>query len=180
METRAKITQITQAFPSRKTIVSLEIDSSPTEAEKLVGKDLTAEIKPYRKHRSLDANAYYWVLVGKIAKARNVSRTEMHNILLSEYGAESMVDGTLEWSVKAQTFDWTKSTECHYRPSGYSVATKDGARLPIYWIIRGSHTYSTEEMARLIDGTVYEAKEHGIETMTPDELERMKASWRAR
>jgi hypothetical protein len=34
-------------------------------------------------------------------------------------------------------------------------------------------------MSRLIDGTVNEAKELGIETLTPAELERMKASWRA-
>ncbi len=91
-----------------------------------------------------------------------------------------MIDGALEWSVKDKKFDWTRSTECHYRPSGYSVPTEDGTRLPIYWVIRGSHTYDTAEMAKLISGTVYEAKEHGIETMTPNELARMMASWKAR
>ena len=30
----------------------------------------------------------------------------------------------------------------------------------------------------LIDGTVQDAKEQGIETATPDELERMKQQWR--
>ena len=33
-------------------------------------------------------------------------------------------------------------------------------------------------MSVLIDGTVAEARELGIETMTPDQLERMKAAWR--
>jgi hypothetical protein len=32
-------------------------------------------------------------------------------------------------------------------------------------------------MSRLIDGTVFEAKELGIETLTPNELERMKNEW---
>lgn len=29
---------------------------------------LSLEIKPYRRKRSLDANAYYWVLLTKLAK----------------------------------------------------------------------------------------------------------------
>jgi hypothetical protein len=44
--------------------------------------------------------------------------------------------------------------------------------------MRGSHTYDTKEMARLIDGVVYEAKSIGIETLSPDELERMKSLWK--
>lgn len=39
-------------------------------------------------------------------------------------------------------------------------------------VMRGSHTYDTDEMAKLIDGTVYEAKELGIETMTPEPNQR--------
>lgn len=180
METRARITQLTQAFPSRKTLVTIEIDTPPASVEELVGKDLTIDLKQYRKKRSLDANAYYWQLCSQIAKRRGISKTEQHNRLLAEYGTESMVDGALEWSVKAKDFDWTKAEESHYRPSGYFVTTRDGARLPIFWVIRGSHTYNSEEMSHLINGTVEEAKWHGIETMTPDEISRMTAAWRAR
>lgn len=43
--------------------------------------------------------------------------------------------------------------------------------------MRGSHTYNTAEMSKLIDGTVSEAKELGIETMTPDQIEEMKQKW---
>lgn len=180
METRAKITQLTQAFPSRKTLVTIEIDAAPASVEELVGKDLSIDLKQYRRKRSLDANAYYWQLCSKIAKKRGISKTEEHNRLLAEYGTESMVDGALEWSVKAMNFDWTKSETTHYRPSGYTVSTADGARLPIFWVIRGTHTYNSEEMSTLINGTVEEAKSHGIETMTPDEISRMTAAWRSR
>jgi hypothetical protein len=33
-------------------------------------------------------------------------------------------------------------------------------------------------MARLIDGTIYEAKELNIETMPPAELAQLKSSWK--
>ena len=126
----------------------------------------------------MNANAYYWLLCGKLAEAHNLSRTEMHNRLLAEYGTENAIDGIPEWAAKSKSFDWTKAEGAHYRPSGYVVHTKDGAELPIYWVIRGSHTYDTGEMSRLIDGVVYEAKEAGIETLTPDELAKMKAAWK--
>ena len=35
----------------------------------------------------------------------------------------------------------------------------------------------SKQMSELIDGTVSEADELGIETRTPDEIERMKALW---
>ena len=33
-------------------------------------------------------------------------------------------------------------------------------------------------MARLIDEVIYEAKEMGIETMTPDQIAELKQKWR--
>lgn len=47
-----------------------------------------------------------------------------------------------------------------------------------YRVYRGSHTYNTEEMSILIDGVVQEAKDQGIETATPDEIERLKSLWK--
>lgn len=42
---------------------------------------------------------------------------------------------------------------------------------------KGSSLYNTKEMSLLIDGVVRECKELGIETETPDEIERMKQEW---
>ena len=49
----------------------------------------------------------------------------------------------------------------------------------IYQVYRGSHTYDTKEMSILIGGTVQEAKDLDIETMPPDELERMMKAYEA-
>ena len=46
-----------------------------------------------------------------------------------------------------------------------------------YKLIRGSHTYNTHEMSVLIDGTVADAKELGIDTMSPVELSQLKERW---
>ncbi|WP_185752662.1 hypothetical protein [Butyrivibrio sp. AE2032] len=43
--------------------------------------------------------------------------------------------------------------------------------------MRGSHTYNTVEMARLIDGVIGEAKELDIETITVTERDKMLEQW---
>lgn len=176
METTGQITNITQTFPARETMVTIKVAAAPAEVEKLKDKELTIGLKRYRKKRTTDSNAFYWLLVGKLASHDRISRTEMHNRLLAEYGQENLADGALEWSVKPQEFRWELSEECHYRPSGRHVRLDDGTLLDIYWVIRGSHTYNTEEMSILINGTTEECKERGIETMTPEELQRMFAA----
>ena len=59
----------------------------------------------------------------------------------------------------------------HCKP--VKVEIQDGKEITFYRVYRGSHTYNTEEMSKLIDGTVQEAKDLGIETMTRTQIERM-------
>ena len=183
MKTSARISNLEVDFKTRGAAVGLIMAAKPEEVEKYKGKELDVEIKVHRENRSLDANAYYWVLVGQLAEANHLSRTEMHNRLLAEYGTEKIgPDGALSWAVKPLSFDWTKSEDEHYRFAEAFVNVTDDSgtteRAALYWVLKGSHEYNTKEMSRLIDGTVSEAKEAGIETLTPDELEHMKLNWK--
>lgn len=184
METQGRIVEIIP-LPHHRSRVTIETDASPADIETLLGKALSVVLKVFRKKRSIDSNNYYWVLVGRIASYDRLSRTEVHNRLIAEYGQDSIVDGALEWTAKPADFDWTRCIEGHYKPSGMQViainaedgrrVVDDGEVLDIYWVRRGSSTYNTEEMAILINGAVDECRERGIETLTPDELARMFA-----
>ena len=55
-----------------------------------------------------------------------------------------------------------------------TVNGKTGIQLQCYF---GSSTYTTAEMATLIDGVISECKDMGIETATPAELARMMGEW---
>lgn len=178
LQMKGKIRSIQQEFPSRKTLVTLELEESPANVETLKEKILKVVLKPFRKDRSQEANAYYWKLCSQIAAAKKVSKTEEHNWLLKEYGQNRYTDGVLDWSVKPMSFDWTRCESEHYQPSGRVVHLQDGTPLAIYWVVRGSHTYNTEEMAQLIDGAIHEAEECGIDPRTPDEIARMTAVYK--
>lgn len=138
-------------------------------------KDLTIEVRIRRQKRSQNANAYFHVLVGKIADRLQISKARAKNIMLGKYGQREITnEGPLIISI-ISSVDMAEREDIHTQPIGYGEA--GGHDFVHYAIIKPSHLYDTQEMAHLIDGTVEDAKELGIETLTPAELERMKAAW---
>lgn len=134
---------------------------------------LSIKATKYREKRSLNANAYFHVLVGKIAEALTISKAKAKNILICKYGQPQLLqDGSIMvYKTNAPEEFMLELESMHCLPIKYS----DDATF--YKIYRGSHTYNTAEMSALIDGTVADAKELGIETMSPAELQRIKERW---
>ena len=60
------------------------------------------------------------------------------------------------------------------------VTEENGNDVYFYRVYRGSHTYSVQEMQKLISGVVQECQQVGIETATPEELAHMEALWEAK
>lgn len=127
----------------------------------------------YREKRSLDANAYFHVLVSKIAEELTISKAKEKNILICKYGQPQFLpDGDiLIYKTNAPPEFMIELESVHSIPVKY---TDDAT---FYKIYRGSHTYNTKEMSLLIDGTVADAKELNIDTATPEEIAQMKERW---
>lgn len=141
-------------------------------------KKYRVEIKQHREKRSQEANSYYWVLIGKMAAVLGTSMVELHNLQLNKWGTlQTDEDGNLEFSLEKDTDNYLRYENRHLYPTD-QVELRKGVAYRWYVRIKGSSEYDTKEMSRLIDGTVEDAKELGIETLPPDELERMKAAWR--
>ena len=123
-------------------------------------------IKKHRKKRSLDANAYYWVLISKLAKVLNTSNAEIHNHLLRLYGEPELFDGIPVYTTIPETEEAEKKVntlmDYHLAPTSQVREGNDGVMYRTYRLIRGSHTFNSEEMARLIDGLIESCKEAGI------------------
>lgn len=142
---------------------------------------LSLEIKKYRRKRSLDANAYHWVLVGKLAKVLGMSNAEVHNMALRGYGQPEIYEGKCVYMTIPDTDDARlkvdNAMDYHLSPTSQVREGNDGVMYRTYKLMRGSHTYNTEEMAMLIDGMVTLCKEAGIpdaEIATPDEKRILK------
>jgi len=172
MESKARILNV---FPSKgKFILQLEIE--PRDVTALLEKDLRLTLKQWHERRSLNANAYFHVLVGKIAEAVGQSNAYIKNDLIRKYGQYEYIDDKiLVYITNAPPEYMYEREEVH--TALHSTKVVSGVNQYTYLILRGTHSYNTQEMSRLIDGAVNEARELGIETMSPAELERMKATW---
>lgn len=176
METTGKLTGASRTFDGNSIILTFEVDASASGQIESMKKDDLLRIKAvkYRQKRSLDANAYAWVLMTKIANHPDIasSKEEVYEQMLQKYGTFYEDEGGYIPITVKKTVDMAKVP-------GHWKHIKDNGNFASYLMIKGSSEYNTAEMSRFIDRIVEEAQELGIETATPDELERMKQEWGA-
>ena len=168
---------------SRHQKLEIEVDSDiRKEYDKLKDKEkLRIRIVQYRKKRSLDANAYYWILLTKFADVIGLSNPEAHNMMLRGYGQSEIFDGKAVYVTIPDTEEAEKkvnnATDYHLAPTSQVRLGNDGVMYRTYRLLRGSRTYDTKEMSRLIDGLITCCKEAEIpetEIASPNEKEILK------
>lgn len=125
------------------------------------------EVKEYHKKRSLNANAYAWALIGKIADVLRNSKDEIYLEMLKKYGQSEIVSVLSDINVTG------------YFKYFEQIATVklQGKNFTHYKVFKGTSEYNTAEMAVFIDGVISEADELGIDTLPPNEVEKIKSLW---
>lgn len=149
--------------------LSAKDNSMLPDLEKLQDYDLTVEIKKKSKKRSLDSNAYMWVLLQKMAEVLRSDKDSIYLDMLEKYGQFTPMVIRPE-AVERMQKEWRTS-----RIIGeVNVNGQKGIQLLCFY---GSHTYDQREMSVLINGIVEECHELEIETMTPQEIAAMNERW---
>lgn len=164
-------------FDSAKVIVDGEttflcLAVSPQDARKFVGdmkqgKKYAAELKEHRERRSLDANAYMWQLLDKLAVVLDTTKEELYLGYVRRYGI--FKDFHLE---EGQHETFRKAWQMLGTGWPTELVDYDGDK----YVVRayyGSSQYNTKQMSRLINAVVEDCKEQDIETLTPCELARL-------
>lgn len=179
MESTGIIKSVNKNIISNKFTVELELDGDVIgQLQKLARRPkLSIVIKNFTKKRSLDANAYFHVLIGKIADALHISNDRCKNLLIGRYGQYEYIDGQIPvYAIKSQYDEYiAERSDVHFKLIGYKFMGDE--QYSKYAVMRGSHTYDTKEMSTLIDGAVEEARDLGIDTITPEELRQIKERW---
>ena len=144
----------------------VKADQAPALAEAFDGKRISLTIKEYKRKRSLDANAFYWATISQLAAALQVSNTYLHNLMLRRYGQAEEYDGGLVYVLLPDDDESARKADeaetYHLKPTNNLRQGKDGKLYRAYILLRGSSTYDTKEMSRLVDGLLSECKEVGV------------------
>ena len=133
----------------------------------------TADLKEKRKKRSLSANAYFWTLCGKLASALGIPSHEIYRQYVKEIG-DNFETIPIKNEAKERFIQAWESHGLGFLCEELEEAAPGYTTLAAYY---GSSTYDSRQMSNLIDLVVFDCKEQGIETLTPDELALMKARW---
>lgn len=129
-------------------------------------------IKRERQKRSLDANAYSWVLIDQIAAVLHYSKEEVYRRAVKEYGVSEVYCGkpeAIEILIRA-----------HEGGLGFQYE-KFESKIPGCINVRlyfGQSSYDSKQMSIFIDGLVQDAKALDIETLSDRELSLLKEGWR--
>lgn len=160
---------------NKKQRVTLELDGDFRETyDELKTCDIDAEIKKFRERRSLDANAYAWVLMEKLALATNILKTDIYRNTIRKISGVSETVCVQDAALERLCSGWEhngKGWQAEKFPSKIEGCTN----VTLYY---GSSTYDTAQMSRLISQIVEDCQERGIETMTPMELARLTEGWK--
>lgn len=177
MEFVGKIKSITKDYVTDDINITFSTKQNIlSEYEKLKDKDrLRVKAVQYRKKRSINANNYAWALMSKIAAVLKTDKDSIYEIMLQKYGTPYLDEnGASEKISVLSNIDVSKyGIHTKFIGKGYA-GDKEFSH---YIVIKGSSEYNTKEMSDFIDGVVSDAQDLGIETLTPDELKRMKEQW---
>lgn len=172
MESTGKITQIAKDTKSNRLILTIALDTwNAAELQILGDNALDVKISRHRNKRSIDANAYAWLLMSKLASCMETSKEEVYELMLNRYGALATDDEGLPITLTVKSEVDMGRIDGHFK---FFKGSTDG-KWKSYLVILGTSEYDTKQMSTFIDGLVSECKELGIETLPPDELERMYA-----
>lgn len=179
-ELTGRILSVSFDYLTGKPIVTLEMNERQPAlnmVDALKSQDkLTLKVSKFKQKRSLDANAYFHVLVNKIAMETNQSDDEIKRRLVKSYGTLARDDnGDLIGAMLPAGADVDRF---YPYTRNYKTEWRDGKEYTCYLFYERTRDLDTAQMSHLIDGAVQEAKALGIETKSREEIESMMKNWR--
>lgn len=128
---------------------------------------LDFEIRPYHSQRSKISNAYFHVLCNNIAVQTGESDDEVKERLVREYGVIKRGDNGEYIAFRIPNDADAGKLSSYAYTKFYDQIVEDGVVYNCFFMLKPTHEMNSQEMARLIDGAIAEAKELGIDTEPP-------------
>lgn len=173
MKYLAEISDITIDYETRLPKVTFILSEKEiTFIEELKGLKLNLDVTKHHNKRSLDANGYMWVLLGKLQDVLNTPKEIIYKELIKNIGSYEVIpikDIAVEKFINAWSkngLGWVTETT-KSKLEGYT-------NVIAYY---GSSTYDTKQMSKLIDLVIQECKAQNIETEPQEKIDRLINMW---
>lgn len=119
------------------------------------------EVDIYKAKRNNDQNAKYWKLINELSKKLRMGVFQLHKQMLRDYSKQGQICTPSSYDMSAIKYYDLKSK-----------FIKNDIEYSVYQVYTPSHELKTDEFAILLDGLMQECKQQGIDTRSPEEIER--------
>ena len=131
-----------------RTMMSITFITNPVD---VIPNPCELTIQEYSPERNVDQNARYWVIVSEIAKIMGISKTEVHNGLLYDYGELDLKDGNPIEVMMPEEYDYRSDRDLHLAPTG-EMEMIDGKPYAKYYKLLDSKHLTKKQFSNLIEG----------------------------
>lgn len=131
------------------------------------------EIKKAVKKRSLDANAYCWVLCNQLAQALNLPPETIYLNALKDIAGACEIVCVQEKAAKTLEYHWADN---HIGRRVETMPSKIPGCVTVK-LYYGSSDYDTKQMSRLIENLIQDNKSLGLEVKPREEIESLLSGW---
>ena len=177
MKVSGRITGASIDFKTGKPTISFEVNEQ-NDFKAMVNdmrglEKLSIEVKPFRQRRSLDANAYCWVLIDRLAEKLNLPKVAVYRQYIQNIGGNSEIVCVKNEAVKRLCEGWQRNG-IGWQTEEFDSKLDGCTNVILYY---GSSVYDSAQMSRLLDLIIQDCNAVGIPTATPNEIERLKSMW---
>jgi hypothetical protein len=154
--------------------LSVDLGKAMAIVRKMKPKVYDLTVREHKKKRSLDANAYCWVLINKIADALRITPVEIYRqAILNVAGNYEVIP------IKEEAADHFKQV-WEAQGLGWPCVDMGKSKIAGYRNLRayyGSSTYSTTQMAQLIENLLQDCRALDIEVKSEEEIASLMGAW---
>ena len=175
MKLQGKLADVSIDYKTNKKRLTFLINNQINSLEEIENVELlNIEVKKYRKHRSKDANSYFWKLCTELADKLEMNKDDVYRYYIQQQNVFKDIE------ISSDATD-TFITAWKMHGTGWIAEKVDYSERDGFDKIRayyGSSTYNTKQMSRLIDSIIQDCKLQGIPTDTPEQIARYKEAWK--
>lgn len=132
------------------------------------------EVKEHREKRSLDSNAYAWLMIGKLSKAMGIPPVEVYREAIRNIGGTYTPLCVREKDVERIKRSWSRNGLGWFIEDLGQSQVPGCRNLAAY---HGSSVYDTKQMSILINSLVQDCKQLGIEVISEREKSLLLEKW---
>lgn len=177
VDTTARLRDLTQDYKTKRFVLTMEIENPQSAMnvwEELHGDEkISVRFAKHRQKRSLDSNAYAWVLMDRLSAKLLIPKEQIYRHYITEIGGVSDTVCVRTDSVNKLRETWSKNG-LGWLSASFPSSTHGYTNVILYY---GSSTYDTRQMHRFIELIVQDCKAQGIETADPEEIKALLESW---